>query len=117
MKNKIKKLLNWGQHFKEVVSCSHQNGGHETERSVPLSHNIRLDIAVVVLASPDKFSGRFEGLSDHVVDQAMLVPNAGSIEVFLVLLLVDVLLHKKEKMFKKIHPPLMAIVTGRYRCW
>ena len=86
-------VAHWGKCPRTLYSLNpHQNGGHETERSVALSNDVRLDVTVVVLASPNKFAGRFQGLGDHVVDKAMLVPNAGSLEIFLVLLLVDFLL-------------------------
>ena len=41
-----------------------------------MSDRIGLDIAVVVFASPDELSARFERVSNHVIDQSMFVPDS-----------------------------------------
>lgn len=51
-----------------------------------LSDRVRLDISVVVLAGPDESSVRLHRLSDHVVNETMLIPDAGGLEFWLVLL-------------------------------
>ncbi len=63
--------------------------GHETERAISLSDNVGLDITVVVLAGPDHAAGGLESLSDLIIDETVLVPDAGSLELGLVLSLVD----------------------------
>ena len=57
-----------------------EDRGHHAERAVALSDGVRLDVAVVVLAGPDEAAARFETLSDHVVDQTVLVPDAVLLE-------------------------------------
>lgn len=49
-----------------------------------MGYNIRLDVTIVVLAGPDECAIGFQRLSDHVVDEAMFVPDTR----FLVCLLV-----------------------------
>ena len=41
-----------------------------------LSDNVRLNISVVVLASPDEASTGLEALGHHIVDQTVLIPDA-----------------------------------------
>ena len=50
-----------------------------------LSDHVGLDISVVILASPNEGSVGLERLSDHVVDQPVLVPDSQFVEVALVL--------------------------------
>ena len=50
-----------------------------------LSDDVGLHISVVVLASPHEASGRLECLSDHVVNQTMLVPRSSLLKLTLVL--------------------------------
>jgi len=68
-----------------------KHGSHETERAVALSDDIGLDITIVVLASPDETTVGLESLSHHVINKAVLVPDAELLELLLVLLLVDLL--------------------------
>ena len=46
-----------------------------------MSEDIRLDVAVIVLASPDEASRGFDDLGDHVVNQAMFVVDGIFVEV------------------------------------
>lgn len=71
-----------------------QDWGHETKRSVSLCNNVGLDITVVVLAWPDETSRGLQCLSDHVINEPMLVPDTGRVKVFFVLLLKNVLKRK-----------------------
>ena len=57
----------------------------EARRPLTLRDDVRLDVAVVVLAAPDEAAVRLERLRHHVVDQPMLVPDAGLLELRLVL--------------------------------
>ena len=70
---------------------SHENGGHETERAVSLGDNVGLDVAIVVFAGPDEAAIGFDGEGNHVIDETMLVPETLSLELDLVLLVVDFL--------------------------
>src|SRR3546814_3056568 len=47
------------------------------EAAEALRNLIRLDVAVVILARPHEFAVPFERARDHVVDQAMLIFDAG----------------------------------------
>jgi hypothetical protein len=62
-----------------------QNRCHETERSVSLSDDIRLNIAIVVLASPNEFTTGLKCLSDHVINETMFIPNTSRVKVLFVL--------------------------------
>ena len=66
-----------------------QNRGHQPQRPIPLSHNIGLNIAVIVLTRPDKAASIAQSLSDHIVNQAMLVEQALFLKILLEFLLVD----------------------------
>ncbi len=68
-----------------------KNGGHETERTIALSNGVGLDITIVVLAGPAEATVGLHGVGDHVVDEAVLIPDAGSLELLSVVLLVDLL--------------------------
>lgn len=68
-----------------------QNGGHQTERAVSLSNNIGLNVTIVILASPNVATWGLNSVSDHIVDQSVLVPEFLSLELFLVGSLVKVL--------------------------
>ena len=54
-----------------------EHAGHETQGAVALGHDVRLDVAVVVLARPHEAAVGLERLGDHVVNQTVLVPDAG----------------------------------------
>lgn len=64
---------------------------HEPQTSIPLSHDVRLDISVVVLASPDEASTRLQSLSNHIVDESVFVSQLLFVELWLVILFVDFL--------------------------
>lgn len=49
-----------------------------------LCNGVRLHISIIVLASPHKATLTLHGLCNHVVDQAMLVPDACSFILALV---------------------------------
>ena len=68
-----------------------EHGGHETERAETLSNNIRLNVTIVVLAGPDVAAAGLDGVSDHIVDETVLVPETSSLELSLVSALVDLL--------------------------
>lgn len=67
-----------------------KNTGHETQRSVALSNDIRLDITIVVLASPDKATIRLEHIGDHIINKSMFIPKTGSLEFGFIVLLVNI---------------------------
>jgi len=54
-----------------------------------LGNRVRLDISVVVLASPDESTVGLHGIGDHIVNQAVLVPDSKSLELGGVFLFVD----------------------------
>lgn len=56
-----------------------EHGSHQAERAVTLGDNVGLDITVVVLGCPDKATVRLERLSDHVVDETVLVPDTSGL--------------------------------------
>lgn len=66
-----------------------QNGGHETEGTEALGNGVRLNITVVVLASPDEATVGLHAVGNHIIDEAVLVPDTGSLILSLVVLLVD----------------------------
>lgn len=68
-----------------------EDRGHKAEGSVALSNDIGLNITIVVLAGPNEPSRGLEHLGDHVVDQAVLVPDLLGLELLLVVALVDLL--------------------------
>mgnify|MGYP007132323313 CR=1 FL=1 len=55
----------------------HEHGGHEAQRTEALGHGVGLHIAIVVLAGPDVTAVPLQGAGHHVVDQAVLVSQAG----------------------------------------
>ncbi len=54
----------------------HQNRSHQAKRAEALSNRVGLNIAVIVLTSPDEFAVPFECGGYHVIDQAVLVSDA-----------------------------------------
>lgn len=76
--------------FNDIVGTN-QNGGHQTERTITLSEAIRLDITIVVLASPHETTFGFHHISDHIVNESVFVPDTVLGEFSLVLLFVDFL--------------------------
>ena len=67
------------------------NGSHESEGAESLSDNIGLNITIVVLASPDEATVALNNLSDNIINKSVLVPEACSLHLRLVLLLVEAL--------------------------
>ena len=61
--------------FHHIVSIN-TNGGHEAKRAESLSNNIGLHITVVVFASPYKATTTLDNLSDDIIDQSVLIPEA-----------------------------------------
>ena len=61
------------------------------QRTETLGNRVGLDVTVVVLASPYETTVGFHGVSDHIVDQTVLVDNTSSFELRLVLSVVDAL--------------------------
>lgn len=59
--------------------------GHHSEASEALGQNVGLDVPIIVLARPDETSRRFNRLSDHVVNQAVLVVDSCGLELGFVL--------------------------------
>src|SRR5436190_522049 len=59
----------------------HQHAGHETERPEALGHDVRLHVAVVVLARPHVTALPLQRGGDHVVDEAVLVGEPGRLEL------------------------------------
>src|SRR5690554_537920 len=68
-----------------------QHRGHQAERAKALGHDVGLHVAIVVLAGPDIAAGPFQRGRDHVVDQAVLVPDLLGLVLFLELGLIDLL--------------------------
>ena len=58
--------------------------GHHAQRAEALRDNVRLHVAVVVLARPHEAALALDRLRDHVVDQAVLVPDVEPLKLFLV---------------------------------
>ena len=56
-----------------------------------MSNRVRLDIAIIVLASPNKSALCFHSIGNHVIDQPMLVPDVLGLKLGLVLGLIDLL--------------------------
>merc|ERR550534_887726 len=56
-----------------------------------LGNNIRLNIPIVIFASPDESTIRFQHLSNHVINKSVLIPSSKSIKVFFVVCFKDVL--------------------------
>ena len=44
----------------------HKHAGHQAQRAETLSHNVRLDVAIIVLAGPDKSSAALQGLTQII---------------------------------------------------
>lgn len=66
-----------------------QHRGHQTKRAKALRDRVGLHITVVVFAGPDVAAVGLHGKGYHVVNEAVLVPDLGALELGLVLLLVD----------------------------
>ncbi|MNN18816.1 hypothetical protein D3C81_1320350 [compost metagenome] len=60
----------------------HEDRRHEAEGAEALSHDVRLHVAVVVLARPDETTRPLDGGGHHVVDQTVFVGQAARLELF-----------------------------------
>jgi hypothetical protein len=97
-----------GLGLERLAVGSDEDGGHETEGAEALGDNVGLDVTIVVwsmlagkaeceyklgrtLHGDDVAALALDHLGDHVVNEAVLVPDASSIKVLLVLALVDLL--------------------------
>src|SRR5699024_9404439 len=69
----------------------HEDRRHEAERAEALRDRVRLDVTVVVLARPDVAALPLHGRGDHVVDETVLVREAGGVELLLELRVEDLL--------------------------
>ena len=49
--------------------------GHHAKTAESLGEDVRLDIAIVVLARPNEPARRLDGLRNHVIDETVLVVN------------------------------------------
>lgn len=57
-----------------AIRCD-QYRRHQAKRSVALGDDIALDVSVVIFAGPDEPPTGFKGLSNHVVDKTVFIPN------------------------------------------
>jgi hypothetical protein len=62
-----------------------------------LSEDVGLDVAVVVFGGPDETAGGFQGLGDHVVDEAVLVFDSAGFELGGVVSITEKRKEKKKK--------------------
>ncbi|ESS69226.1 hypothetical protein TCDM_01967 [Trypanosoma cruzi Dm28c] len=74
----------------------HENRRHEPKRTKSLSNTVGLDVTIVVLASPYVTTLTFHDVSNHVINKAMLIPNAS----FLVFRLVGRFVHLRKNIFE-----------------
>ena len=56
-----------------------------------LGEAVALNITIIVFASPDISSFRFDHIGNHVIDQSVFIPNLLSLKLFLIALFVDAL--------------------------
>ena len=63
-----------------------QHGGHQAQGSETLGEDVGLNISIIVLAEAQTNPPEeLESLSDHVIDQAVLVPDLLLLEFLLVI--------------------------------
>ena len=94
-----------------IGSLEHR--GHETKGAVALRYNIRLDITIVVLASPYESAAGLDAIGDHIIDETMLIPETCSLKLSSVVLLVDLL----EDVLEATVVSLKNRVLGRQVAW
>jgi len=87
--------------------------GHKTERSITLSNDIRLNITIVVLTGPQKSTARFDSISNHIIDESMLIPESSSIELCFIVSIVNFL----EDIFESTIVFLHNSVLGGQVAW
>jgi len=68
-----------------------QDTGHHSEGSESLGQHVGLDISVVIFACPHISSITLDALSNHIIDQSVLIIDVFLLELFLVLAVIDVL--------------------------
>ncbi len=68
-----------------------EHGRHQSERAEALRDSVALHVAVIVLAGPDVTALPLHGRGDHVVDETVLVGEAGVFELLLELFEEDLL--------------------------
>lgn len=90
-----------------------EDRGHESEGSVTLGNNIRLDVTIVVLASPNEATLRLDGVGNHIIDESVLVPETKLIELSLVLFVKDFLEDVLESSIVLLH----NCVLRRHVAW
>lgn len=78
-----------GLRFDSLAVGTHQHRGHHAERTETLGHDVRLYIAVVVLAGPHKFTFGFQCLGNHIIDQTVLVPDFQRFELLFVVPVIN----------------------------
>ena len=54
-----------------------KNGRHQAKRTKALRNLIRLNVAVVIFAGPDKLARPFQGRCDHIINQTVFVNDIG----------------------------------------
>ena len=67
----------------EPVGCD-EFRGHHSEGAEALREDVRLHVSVVVFRCPDEATGGFDYLSNHVIDETVLVIDARCLKLFLV---------------------------------
>jgi hypothetical protein len=72
--------------------------GHESQRAVTLSNDVRLNVSIVVLASPNETSRGLDRKGNHIINQTMFVSDFCRI---ILLLVVPDKRKKKLEMNKK----------------
>ncbi len=70
-----------GFRFDRLSVGRHQYRGHQAERAKPCATMSGLHVAVIVLAGPDIAAGPLQRRGDHVVDQAVFVPELLGLEL------------------------------------
>ena len=68
-----------------------EHRGHETKGTIALSDDIRLNITVVIFAGPDEATAGLDSVRDEIINEAVLIPEAGSLELSLVVTILDLL--------------------------
>ena len=70
---------------------AYQYGGHHGQRAEAGRHHITHDVAVIVLESPEHSALRADDTGDGVVDQSVEILDAGLLESFFVLCVIELL--------------------------
>lgn len=86
----------------------HEYGGHQAEGAISLGDDVRLNIPIVVFASPDETSIALDGVCNKIIYQTVLVPDLLGFEFFFLGALVDFF----EDVFEAAIVPLQYGVFG-----